>query len=187
MSNLRLDEIDLRIIYLLRKDSRISISDIARILGISRPTVYSRIRRLEDSGVIKGYTIKLDKEIEYGPNLVALLIKTNDIKKVTESIRAIEIFRLAGGKYLVVANIESISDLKSIEESDNVELLEISPIIEVIEGERALPIKVKFKCDYCGKDIIEDPHVYYLGSKVYFFCCKTCLREFKKLAKRGNV
>ncbi|HDJ51154.1 MAG TPA: AsnC family transcriptional regulator [Thermoprotei archaeon] len=36
MSNLRLDEIDLRIIYLLRKDSRISISDIARILGISR-------------------------------------------------------------------------------------------------------------------------------------------------------
>jgi len=55
------------------------------------------------------------------------------------------------GKYLVVANIESISDLKSLEESDNVELLEISPIIEVMR-EKALPIKVKFKCDYCGKD-----------------------------------
>ena len=42
-----------------------------------------------------------------------------------------------------------------------------------------------FKCDYCGKEIVGEPIVYKYRNRVYFFCCPTCFREFKKT--RENV
>ena len=49
-----------RIIRALADDARISIADIARLVGLSGPSVSERIRRLEESGVIEGYTIRIN-------------------------------------------------------------------------------------------------------------------------------
>jgi len=54
-----MDEIDRNILSALELNARISTSDLARKLGIARTTVQSRIDRMEQSGVIRGYTIKL--------------------------------------------------------------------------------------------------------------------------------
>lgn len=54
------------------------------------------------------------------------------------------------------------------------------PVLEMKERERAIKIRVPFKCDYCGREITEEPIVYKYRNKVYFFCCETCFREFKK-------
>ena len=55
-----LDAKDRHILSLLESDARRSNSDIARITGLSAPTVAERIARLRDIGVIKGFTVKLD-------------------------------------------------------------------------------------------------------------------------------
>ncbi|MBZ6076030.1 Lrp/AsnC family transcriptional regulator [Microvirga puerhi] len=54
-----MDELDQRLITLLRHNGRRSVSDLALELGVSRATVRSRIERLERSGDIVGYTVIL--------------------------------------------------------------------------------------------------------------------------------
>ncbi len=54
-----MDELDKRLVTLLRHQGRRAISDLAADLGVSRATVRARMERLEKSGDIVGYTVVL--------------------------------------------------------------------------------------------------------------------------------
>ena len=54
-----MDDIDRQLIALLRKDARTPIATLASKLGVSRGTVGNRLRKLEDSQVIVGYSLRL--------------------------------------------------------------------------------------------------------------------------------
>lgn len=54
-----MDDTDQRLISLLRQDARTSVATLAAKLQVSRGTVTNRITRLEDTGVIVGYTVRL--------------------------------------------------------------------------------------------------------------------------------
>jgi DNA-binding Lrp family transcriptional regulator len=55
-----LDTLDRRIVALLREDGRRSYSEMARTIGMSVAAVKRRVGRLQDDGVICGYTAQLD-------------------------------------------------------------------------------------------------------------------------------
>ncbi len=55
-----MEDIDRRIVDLLAKDGRISYTDLGKALGMSTSAVHQRVRRLEQRGIVKGYTAKLD-------------------------------------------------------------------------------------------------------------------------------
>jgi len=55
-----LDRIDAAILRELSSDARIPRAELARRVGLSAPSVGDRIRRLEDSGVIAGYGLRID-------------------------------------------------------------------------------------------------------------------------------
>jgi Lrp/AsnC family transcriptional regulator, leucine-responsive regulatory protein len=57
-----MDTINWRIIELLQKDGRISMAELSRQLGLSIPTVTERVHKLENAGIIKGYTARIDLE-----------------------------------------------------------------------------------------------------------------------------
>jgi len=57
-----LDELDIRILNELLKDSRLSYRELARRVRASVSTVIKRVRALEEGGVIRGYTVILDYE-----------------------------------------------------------------------------------------------------------------------------
>jgi DNA-binding Lrp family transcriptional regulator len=54
-----IDSLDQQLMALLRTDARASVATLAHKLGVSRGTVSNRITRLEDAGVITGYTVRL--------------------------------------------------------------------------------------------------------------------------------
>jgi len=54
-----IDDLDQRLVTLLRHDARRSISELAATLGVGRATVRARIERLEAAGEILGYTVIL--------------------------------------------------------------------------------------------------------------------------------
>ncbi|MFE5399286.1 Lrp/AsnC family transcriptional regulator [Streptomyces sp. NPDC056568] len=51
---------DLAIIRVLSRNTRVSLAELGRRVSPSRPAVAERVRRLEDTGVIKGYGVHLD-------------------------------------------------------------------------------------------------------------------------------
>jgi len=55
-----LDERNLQLLELLRGDPRMSVSEMARRVGMSAPAVRERIQRLEECGVISGYRVDID-------------------------------------------------------------------------------------------------------------------------------
>ena len=54
-----MDTLDHQLIGLLRNDARLSVAALAHKLNVSRGTVTNRITRLEDQGIIVGYTVRL--------------------------------------------------------------------------------------------------------------------------------
>jgi Lrp/AsnC family leucine-responsive transcriptional regulator len=56
------EDLDRRIVELLAQDGRISYTDLGKSLGMSTSAVHQRVRRLEQRGVVKGYTAKIDHQ-----------------------------------------------------------------------------------------------------------------------------
>ncbi|MFN3644175.1 MAG: Lrp/AsnC family transcriptional regulator [Gemmobacter sp.] len=54
-----MDDMDRTIVALLGQDARMSVATLARRLKVARSTVQARLERLETSGTIVGYTVKL--------------------------------------------------------------------------------------------------------------------------------
>jgi len=57
-----MDDLDTKLISLLRDDARLGVATLASKLGVARGTVTARLRKLEDEQVIVGYTVKLRPE-----------------------------------------------------------------------------------------------------------------------------
>ncbi len=58
--NAVLDEVDQALIALLTDNARLPTAELARSVGLSAPSVAERLRRLEEDGVVRAYTVELD-------------------------------------------------------------------------------------------------------------------------------
>jgi DNA-binding Lrp family transcriptional regulator len=56
----RIDELDGRLLTLLRDEPRLGLSEAARRLGVARGTVQARLAKLQDNGVVKGFGPEVD-------------------------------------------------------------------------------------------------------------------------------
>ncbi len=66
------DEIDRILINALMEDSRLSLKALSRASGLSSPSVAERLRRLEERGVLTGYTVNVDPK-SFGYMLQAIV------------------------------------------------------------------------------------------------------------------
>ncbi|WP_166350474.1 Lrp/AsnC family transcriptional regulator [Phytoactinopolyspora limicola] len=57
-----MEDIDRQIVSLLLRDGRMSYTDLGKATGLSTSAVHQRVRRLEERGVIRGYTAVVDHE-----------------------------------------------------------------------------------------------------------------------------
>ena len=84
------DDIDIAILRALQKDGGLSAKDVGVKVGLSQPAAWRRIKRLEDTGVILGRSIVLDRE-KLGFDVVVYL----GVKLVTKGRVGIEDFERA--------------------------------------------------------------------------------------------
>lgn len=71
---------DERLLSLLRTNARMSVSDLARVLDLSRSTVQTRLSRLEQTGVIRGYVV------DYGDSYMKSLVSAHVSLKVRQKL-----------------------------------------------------------------------------------------------------
>ena len=96
------DDLDWRILAELQADGRLSFNELARRVHLSSPAVAERVRRLEQAGIITGYTAQIDPTragqpllafIQLRCKLVDCLLKTTSAEDYPE---VIEIHKLSG-------------------------------------------------------------------------------------------
>ena len=83
-----MDTLDQQILSQLRQDARMNVATLAQKLGVSRGTVTNRIRKLEDTGVIVGYTVRLRPDSR--PNEItawmSIAVEGNKARQVVASL-----------------------------------------------------------------------------------------------------
>jgi len=101
----RLDEIDLKILRILQKNSKKTTKEVSELLNLSASPVYERIRRLEKSGYIRKYVALLDKRLVNKPITAVCMVSLryhNEgfIEKFERQIKALkevqECYHMAG-------------------------------------------------------------------------------------------
>jgi DNA-binding Lrp family transcriptional regulator len=80
---MEIDDVDLEIIRRLKENSKLTYKEIAEAMGISIGAAYNRIKRLEEYGVIRGYTINIDYS-KLGYDLTAIIMLQVDGPHIVE-------------------------------------------------------------------------------------------------------
>ena len=80
---MKLDETDVKILIKLLSDARLSYRKIAQEIGVSPPTVLTRVEKLERENIIKFYSAVLDHE-RLGYDLTAIIEVTAVKGKISE-------------------------------------------------------------------------------------------------------
>lgn len=107
-----MNDLDARIIALLKRNARISITQMSFELGVSRVTIDSHIKKMEASGVISGYTVTLGAE-EFRHNVsgwILINVAANSEEDIIKQmINMPEITRLhtTNGRWDLAAEIQT--------------------------------------------------------------------------------
>ena len=116
-----LDAIDRRILIELQDDGRVTMAELGRRVSLSAPAVGERVQRLEESGVITGYSAVVDPRAIGYPiaALVRIRPARRQLHKVPEVARStpqvVECHRVTGEDcYVAKLHLRSMDDLEGI-------------------------------------------------------------------------
>jgi DNA-binding Lrp family transcriptional regulator len=103
---------DEELLGLLRVNAREPVAALARKLGVSRTTVQDRLKRLEQSGVISGYAVKMGKgQVLSGLSAwISLGVEPRqqiDVAKTVSSFPQVETLHTVSGKFDLVAVVRT--------------------------------------------------------------------------------
>lgn len=105
-----MDDLDRLLLHVLSDKVRVSISDLARSLGVSRSTAQSRLRRLETNGTINGYKIQYGDK--YNQGLIEAHVQIQVDQKLTGRVQSeIQNIREVRALYAVSGNYDLIAVL----------------------------------------------------------------------------
>lgn len=137
---MRITHKDQQLLNVLRDDGRATTTDIAKRLGVSRSTAQKRLERLEETGVIAGYTVQmsreyLDREIKAHVLITVRPRETNTIIKEMKKFDEIRAVYSVSGQFDLIAEIAALdigkldSVIDQIIEIEGVERTESSIIL----------------------------------------------------------
>ncbi len=89
-TNGNIDDVDMRILKLLKEDSRLSYRSIAKTLNLSTGTISQRIRKLVETGVIRRFTADIDPAMVGKKCTVLVMLRSKPGAKLEEIIKRIE-------------------------------------------------------------------------------------------------
>src|SRR3954447_25187896 len=107
-SSALLDEVGRNLLSALQQDARLSFAELGRRIGLSPAATAERLRRLEESGIIKGYRVELDMEALGLPVLAIVRMSCDGakyrpfLKAVQTMERVVECHHVAGGDAFIL-------------------------------------------------------------------------------------
>lgn len=141
-----IDAVDTKILRKLAEDARVSTAELARMIGLSAPSISERVRRLEENGVIEGYSVKINSAALGLPLAAWLRIRPipGQLQKVAGILQGlpeiVECDRVTGEDcFIARAHIRSITDLERLIDEIIPYAMTNTSIIQSSQVERRLP------------------------------------------------
>jgi Lrp/AsnC family leucine-responsive transcriptional regulator len=141
-----LDAVDMRILKVLAQNARTSLADLARETGLSAPSVSERVKRLEESGVIEGYGVRISAKALGLPIAAWLRVRPlpGELRRVAEILRSIpeivECDRVTGDDCFVGrVHVRDMQDLERVIDQIIPYAMTNTSIIQSSPVERRLP------------------------------------------------
>lgn len=150
-----LDATDLAILRLLQKDAFLTHKEVAATLGLTTTPVYERIRRMERSGVIRGYVALVDRSKVDKPLVVMCAVSLKEhalarLQQFEHSVCALpevtEVLHIAGGfDYLLKVIVRDMAEyqnfiVQKLAGLDNVGHAQSSFVLTELKQTTAVPI-----------------------------------------------
>lgn len=115
------DDVDLAILRALRDDARMTMTELASRVSVSRANVYARMARLRERGVIAGYHLRVDPKA-VGLEVAALIFvsieqgRWRDVRDRLVALPEVEFVGLAAGDFdfVVLVRTRSSDELRDV-------------------------------------------------------------------------
>lgn len=183
-----LDDTDLTILALLAADARRSFRDIASEVDLSPPAVSDRVDRLREQGIIRRFTVDIDRSLVQSqtPVLIELTVlpgRADDIDSVLEDLERVEhVFRTVDDRFVVHASapdaaigdwLGPIRDHEGVRDID-LRLLESSAWHPELET-----AAFSLECVVCGNPVTAGGVTDKFDGEVKAFCCPSCHARYE--------
>ncbi len=198
---MEIDTNEMKILIELQKNGRLSRRMLADRIDVSTPTVSSKIEKLENMGIIEGFSIDIDHK---KMGFQKYLLKVDSDGKTEEEIRKIfegfELFRkiekLEGSGFLITLFVHEFNQLDKateyLEEKNGCEIRDIWRTQDERSKVPRIPldenVPLDIACYYCGKPIKGEPKKWKKDGKEHYFCCSSCEQlyeeKYDRLQKR---
>ncbi len=138
----QLDEIDAKIIEILKQDSRTPFTEIASKLGVSDSTIHVRLKKLKDDGILRGFTVDLNEErlglkvhgfamisVKLGhlEEVVSNLVQNKRINKIYETHGSNDLVAL-----IAAADLNELREvMMEIRKTDNISSTSLTTILKI--------------------------------------------------------
>ena len=138
MNNHPYDNLDKRLISLLRNDGRASLSKLAEKLSVSRGTVQNRLDKLQASGILLGFTVRVHEESTLNTVRAFMMIEvvgksTSQVIRELRGVPELITLHTTNGAWDLVAEIQA----SSLADFDRV-LREVRVIEGVLNSETSI-------------------------------------------------
>lgn len=203
-----LDETDMTILEKLSENARVSYSEIGEAVDLSAPAVSDRVSRLQEAGVIRGFTVDLDRSQLQGgvPLLVEVEVApghSDAVRSAIDDAEAVEhVFETAEGDIVFHGRIpqRGVRDLLDGIADDNVDGQRSSDS-QTVSDKAVTGYDVRLltdvdwtptvggagfalECAECGNTVSSEGQASRIGESVYHFCCHTCKSRFEQRHER---
>lgn len=184
-----LDQTDLDLLRLLAADARRPYSELAEAVDLSPPAVSDRIDRLQEQGIIREFTIDIDRRklAETTPVLIEIEAALTESEAQFQQLRSLtgveHVFKQYDGTIVVYGNapeddpigwIQQAIDLEAVTDI-NVELIEKYEWTQQFDA-----TAFKLSCQLCGNTVTADGITTTINDRTLAFCCSSCKDSYKE-------
>lgn len=182
-----LDQTDLTIIRLLGEDARRSFRDIADQVDLSPPAVSDRVDRLREQGIIRRFTVDLDRS-KVGPEtpvfleIIAAPGSASAVQDAIDRLGGVEhTFRTVDDRFFVHASAPETGVGEWVRSTfDGVDLEELT--VRLVDSYTWTPAiksaQFALTCVVCDNPVTRDGVMAEIGGDVKAFCCESCQARY---------
>lgn len=195
-----LDDTDLEILQLLVEDGRRPFSEIADRVDLTPPTVSDRVDRLKENGVIRQFTVDVDRATIQGGThvLVECHVDPGAVDDVREGLTASDavehVYVTADARVIVHAMVTD-ADVRGLLAStidvDHVREYDVSLLADSLWKPHVSGEGFSLSCAECGNTVDAEGTSVRLDGDRYHFCCSSCesrfVDQYESLKETANV